>query len=541
LKTKHILVSAETAQALDREASSSWGLHPFALVEAAGRNCACVFAAAHPALFERGAPRIVALAGSGNNGADALVMLRALLLQGLAGVSPSATHPLSLVAINHFPQDGENNPRSEAFRALAKMGVATCTWDNARHDTAELLEQADIIIDGIAGTGLQGALHDPAAQLVETLNTIRQGEGKKPFIVSIDVPSGDFDQWEAGMPILRADATLAIKPLKLALYKPLARPYAGTILKVGEVFPPKLVEQYEGAEFLDWETVKGRIPAIKPDTYKHERGVAEIHAGSPGSGGAAHIAARGALAAGAGLTRLIVDDALYPILAANAGGVMVVPASGACVASVAEEQAARFQSDAMLLGPGWGKSADRVHMLDKALSREATGVPLVLDADAIALAKDRVFHGNAILTPHAGEFAAFAELPKEAALLKEAMLANPWDILAKTAREKRATILFKGHVLIVAAPDGRVGVVDGMAPVLAAGGSGDLLAGICVALAARMKRSGAFDGYTCAVTAAALLIATARLRHSRAFVDPLDLAGDVAELAGSAWLWHDMP
>jgi hypothetical protein len=50
-----------------------------------------------------------------------------------------------------------------------------------------------------------------------------------------------------------------------------------------------------------------------------------------------------------------------------------------------------------------------------------------------------------------------------------------------------------------------------------------------------------FDGYTCAATATALLIATARLRQSRAFVDPLELAGDVAELAGSAWLWHDMP
>jgi NAD(P)H-hydrate epimerase len=512
LKAKNILVSAESARALDREASVTWGLHPFALVEAAGRNCAAIFAAAYPALFERGAPRIVALVGSGNNGADALVMLRALLLQGLAEASSS------LVAINHFPQDGEDNPRSEAFRALAKMGVAAGTWDEAR------LEQADIIIDGIAGTGLRGALRSPAAELVETLNAIGQGEGKKPFIVAIDVPSGDFDQWEAGLPMLRADATLAVEPLKLALYKPLARPYAGIVLKVGAVFPPKLLEQYDGAELLDWETVRGRVPAIKPASYKHERGVVEIHAGSVGSVGAARIAARGALAAGAGLTRLIVDDALYPILAAGAGGVMVVPAG------VAAEQAARFQSDALLLGPGWGRSAARVHALEAALEREATGVPLVLDADAIALAKDRVFHDSAILTPHAGEFAALVALPKEAAL------ANPWEILAKTAREKRATILFKGHVLIVAAADGRVGVIDGMAPVLAAGGSGDLLAGVCVALAARMKRSGVFDGYTCAVVAAALLIETARSRSRRAFVDPLNFADEVAELAGGAWL-----
>jgi NAD(P)H-hydrate epimerase len=511
-----VLISAAHAQALDTEASAAWGLHPFALVEAAGRNCAKVFATAYPALFERGAPRIVALAGSGNNGADAMVMLRALLLQGLADEAPSA----SGAAINRFPQADESNPRSEALRSLDKMGATTCSWEAACHDA---LERADIIIDGIAGTGLRGALRGPAAELVAALNAIKRRDGKKPFVVSIDVPSGTFDRWQAGMPILLADATLAIAPLKAALYKPLARPYAGTILPVGEVFPQKLMHKYADAELLDWAAVKQRVPAIKPYAYKHERGVAELYAGAVGSAGAARIAAQGALSAGAGLTRLIVDDALYPILAADAGGVMVLPAH------VAEAQATRFQSDALLLGPGWGTGADRLHTLEKALAREAAGTPLVLDADAIALAKGRVFHGNAILTPHAGEFAAYTGLPKAAAL------ADPWDILTNTARETQATVLFKGHVLIIAAPDGRVGVVDGMAPVLAAGGSGDLLAGICVALAARAQRDGAFDGYTVAVAAAALLIDAARSCR-RAFIDPLDLAAVVAETAGTAWL-----
>ncbi|MDR2537421.1 MAG: NAD(P)H-hydrate dehydratase, partial [Treponema sp.] len=351
-----------------------------------------------------------------------------------------------------------------------------------------------------------------------------------PFVVSIDVPSGCFDEWLPGMPLLRADATLGIEPLKAALYKPLVRIAAGTILPVGEFFAPKQMALFfrrteQRIELLDWEETRRRISVIKPDAYKYERGVAEIHAGSVGSAGAARIAAQGALSAGAGITRLIVDDALYPIVAVNAGGAMVAPVS----ATLAPETSApRFESNAILLGPGWGRSANRFTTLDAALAREAAGIPLILDADAIALAKGRVFHGNAILTPHAGEFAAYTGLHKEAAL------ANPYPILTALAREKQATILFKSHVLIIAAPDGRVGVVDGMTPALGAGGSGDLLAGVCVALAARMKRADAFDGYTCATCAATLLIEAAR--GVNAFVDPLDLATCVGKVAGAAWL-----
>jgi NAD(P)H-hydrate epimerase len=165
------------------------------------------------------------------------------------------------------------------------------------------------------------------------------------------------------------------------------------------------------------------------------------------------------------------------------------------------------------------------------LDREAEGTPLILDADAIALSRDLTFHGNTILTPHLGEFAAYTGLPREA------ILADAIPIIVDMARKKRAVILFKSHVLIIAGEDGRVGIVDGMAPVLAAGGSGDLLAGFCLALAARMKRGGYYDAYTCAATAAALLAEIGRAPDTaHSFADPLDLAEKAASLAGEAWL-----
>jgi NAD(P)H-hydrate epimerase len=218
---------------------------------------------------------------------------------------------------------------------------------------------------------------------------------------------------------------------------------------------------------------------------------------------------------------------------------MVVPDSA--------EAGSRFQPDALLLGPGWGRGPERLPALERALSLEEAGVPLVLDADAIHLAGDRVFHGNALLTPHPGELAACSGISVEE------LLANPGPRLLSLARERRAHILFKSHVMFIASPGGDLAVLDGMNPVLAAGGSGDLLAGLCAGTAARCRgiaarcrgiaarcRGGDARGadlYACALAGASLLIrAAADRRAARRFVDSLELADIAADLAGRAWL-----
>ncbi|MDR2103953.1 MAG: hypothetical protein LBP42_07625 [Treponema sp.] len=516
------LASAPAARLLDEEASRSWGLNPFALVEAAGRGCAQNFTAAFPDFFKKadfkGRPllRITAVSGSGNNGADAMVLLRALIFRGLARAD------LSAVVVNRMPREDEYNPRSEAYRSLRALGVSSFIWEGEGGSAAgDALAQGDIIIDGIAGTGTRGRLGGSAAEMVRFINALKTVE-EGPFILAVDVPSGASDDWERDNPIIRADATAVIEPRKAMLYTPAIRPFGGTLLPVEEIFPAPLLDSLDGPELLDWDRVRLRIGGINKDAYKQKRGTLEIRAGSPGFSGAARIAARGAQAAGAGLVRLIVDDELYPILASQTWGVMAAPLS---------RWGGSPQGDALVLGPGWGKGADRAGMLQKAWEQEAAGVPLILDADAISPAREGIYHGRAIFTPHPGECAVLTGLPKED------ILAHPLPILTRLAREKQATILFKSHVFFVAAPDGRIGVVDGMTPVLSAGGSGDLLAGICGALAARMVQAGAFDGYTCAVTAAALLAETGRqAQNAGVFTDPAELADWTARIAGAAWL-----
>lgn len=528
-----LLVSGETARALDEEASARWGLNPFALVEAAGRALASALVKACSLERRKNSrPLILALAGPGNNGADALVALRTLVMYGFAGDGSSAV-------LSREPKPGENTPAAAAVTALRAMGVPAGVWNGS-------LPPADIVLDGIAGTGLSGPLRGVPLEMARAAEELD--------VVSIDLPS----------PRLRARATLAVEPLKQNLYTPSIRPFCGTIIPVGGIFPPGLLSNYGGEvsppaqalsglalppsagrpfpafrpaapRLLSWEDAASLVPPVPPDACKYRRGLAELHAGSPGFAGAARLAAEGARAAGAGLVRLILDDSLYPLLAPSCGGIMAAPRSG---------EDGRFRPDAVLLGPGWGRDETRRPVMEQALKEERRGTPLVLDADGIALAKayfaaagvELRFGGLTILTPHAGELEALSGVEKDKLLSQPARL-------SELAAAYNAVILFKSHVMIIASPEGPLLYVDGMNPALAAGGSGDLLAGFCAALSARFsvhrrehnEKTCADDLAAAAAAAASLLAAAAALR-GKAFGDPLDLASRAARLAGAAWL-----
>jgi len=538
------LITPENSSALDKEASASWGLDPFALVEAAGRACAFAMEKELPDAISAG-PLLVC-AGSGNNGADAMVMLRVILMKN--SKLRNAT-----VLLSRFPAPGENNPRSEAIKALQMMGVPVIAW-NGIENTLDLFRNAALIIDGIAGTGISGALEGIPLEMVTAINekrntvrgggstACREGAPLPVLVVSIDVPSGGGSGWKPAFPVIHADYTLAVEPLKTVLYTPALRPCCGKIIPVRGIFPQQLLARYGDAELLRWEDRRAAILPVPPDAYKYRRGVVEIHAGSTGSAGAARIAAAGASAAGAGLVRLVVDDSLYPILAPSLGGSMAVPASTWSGESAVGKKSSgtdrgRFKPDAFLLGPGWGRGTERRDVLRQALEAEKSGIPLVLDADGIALLKDLfpenhfpVFHGRAILTPHAGELEELSGIPKER------LLSEP-GLIAELAEKMNAVILFKSHVMILAGPDGRLGFIDGMDPSLGAGGSGDLLAGLCAGIAGRTRAADSFDPYAAAAAAGTLLVAASR-RIKRRFYDPLELAQPAAALAGRAWLPH---
>ena len=523
------LVSIKASAIIDAKAVSEWGFNSYSLVESAGQNCAMVFLEAAGHLISTGT-KLTAAIGAGNNGADAMAMLRYLILKGNLQASS-----LSLV-LTRMPKNGETGPWVDLLKSFKKLKVPVMVWDGDIGEDAgcasnDIIAQSDIIIDGISGTGINGPLSGKALEMVKAINIHKNSinnsnrkfkNNKLPFVVSIDLPSGNSDEWKPGMPIINADLTLAIEAEKYCNYSPAARPYAGNIILVRGIFPQELIKCYSEAENLDWGAVNKRISKVRPSAYKNQRGSVEVHAGSPGATGAALISSRGAQVVGAGLVRLMADDDIYPILASQAAGIMVIPAS--------LNDSSR--PDAILLGPGWGKTKNREAIIEHALSLEKKGIPLIIDADALELVKGRVFNNNVILTPHPGEFSNYSGIDKDE------LLSNPLSILLKFAREKKAVILFKGHVITIASPDGRVGIVDGMTPALAMGGSGDLLAGFCAGIAARMYREeDNFSAYNCAAAAAGLLIAAGKSSGLKTrFSDPMELASRAADMAGEAWL-----
>lgn len=218
--------------------------------------------------------------------------------------------------------------------------------------------------------------------------------------------------------------------------------------------------------------------------HKYDHGHALIVAGGPGTGGAARLAARGALRIGAGLVTVACPEAALVENAAQLTAIMLAVAEGAAdLAAVLDDR--RF--NALGLGPGLGLARAR-DLVPVAL---AAGRGCVLDADAISAwadAPDRLFaalHGNVVLTPHGGEFARlFPDLAQR--LAENAARA---DVVRAAAARAGAVVLLKGAQTVIAAPDGQVVVHRAMGaqavPWLATAGAGDVLTGFIAGLMAR--------------------------------------------------------
>jgi NAD(P)H-hydrate epimerase len=408
---------------------------------------------------------LVALAGPGNNGGDALAVLRHARFTGRKA--------LAAVLL-----EGRESELCALQRgSLELMGVEILHWPEDRSRAIDLLSRASVLVDGIAGTGLKGALREGAADLVAAANA-----SGRP-IMAVDVPSGLSDGFDEGFPVIRATWTASVEPRKACLYYPAAREAAGLVLAVENVFPPDSGELCQ-AFLLESTDLAELAPRIPPSAHKGSRGRLGLFAGSLGMTGAASLAAAGARAAAAGLVNLFADGDLYPELASGRGPEALLTA---IVRRLPETLTASdlASCDALLAGPGWGRAPERETILS---SLFASGLPLVVDADGLRLAA-RLFSrgerpsGPAILTPHPGEFEALSGLPAGKAL------ANPAAVLPKVAADLGSVVVLKSHVTWIAAPDGRLALWEGLEPSLATAGSGDVLAGLAAGFLASLSRA----------------------------------------------------
>lgn len=460
------LYTAEEIAELDRRATESGAIPERALIENAGRALAIRLQTRWPE------GRVLALAGSGHNGADALVAARTLSAWG---------REVELVACGSSPPEPD----------------VLAGWDLELADGGELeaaLSRAEIVIDGILGTGVRSAPRPPQARAIELAN------GAAARIVAVDGPSGiDFTTGATAGAAIRADLTVTFGGPKLGLLRFPARALCGDLEAVEIGFPP--VEPATRARVITGAWTARLLGERADDAHKGEAGYVAVVGGQQGMAGAAVLTARAAIRAGAGIVRIVTDPGNREIVQSAVPGALFVPWENDAAVREAVEWA-----DAIVLGPGLGRGSERRALLERVLgSRGET--PALLDADALNAwegdmeALGRLLEGPALLTPHPGEMARLA------GVTAAEVIADPLGTARSLAGTLGCVVLLKGAPTWVVEPDGFGRATSLVTAALATGGVGDVLAGVTGAyLAAGLA---APDAAACALFVSGLAAAAA--------------------------------
>jgi hydroxyethylthiazole kinase-like uncharacterized protein yjeF len=398
---------------------------------------------------------VVVLAGGGDNGGDALLAGARLARRGAR-----------VDALLLKDRAGDAEPR-ELLRAGGRLHLTGSDGD------ADLIDDADLVVDGMVGIGASGALRPDAARLAGLVADSRGTVGAGPLVVAVDVPSGvDASTGEVDGVALAADVTVTFGALKPGLLLEPGAGYAGAIdvVDIGLGLPRSRI----GA--LDAEDVSALVPRPAPDSDKYSRGVVGVVAGSERYTGAAVLCVAGALRAGAGMVRYAGGPAPAAEVRRHWPEAIVVTIDEGDAGAVLDT--GRVQS--WVVGSGLGAGPHATAVVSALLS---TDVPVVVDADALAVVRERpdLVAGRAaptLLTPHAGEFARL--VGAERADVEARRLRSACD----AAKRYGATVLLKGSTTVIADPSGEVRINTAQTPYLATAGSGDVLAGICGTLLA---------------------------------------------------------
>jgi len=437
--------------------------------------------------------RVLLLAGGGANGGDALVAARYLAAwgQGAGVLAAPARHPLTRL----------NRRRLGAFGVQVGALTAAAVTRHARG--------ADVLVDGLLGTGFTPPLRPELAEVVAAVNAARAGGVR---VVAIDLPSGlDAASAEVMGETAQADLTVALTGFKTALLFGAAAGRAGEVVLAPLALPPGWREGGALASRPGDAELAARLPVRRADAHKGSAGHVWVVGGHPGTVGAPALAGVGALRAGAGLVT-VYSGAEVPLVTPE-----LMLRREADLAGALEEARARGAPDAGCLGMGLGPDAP-------ALARRVLGwdLPTVLDADALHPELAGTGHARCVWTPHPGEAARLLEVDTPD-VTRDPLAA------ARTLQERfGGVVVLKGGPSVIAHAGG-LGVSRGGHPGMASAGMGDTLAGIVAALLG--QGLSAADAAGVGVRLHARAGERAGARHGYGLT-----ASDVSAELGGAWL-----
>jgi hydroxyethylthiazole kinase-like uncharacterized protein yjeF len=444
------LISTSEMRELDRRTIEEFGLSGEELMQTAGEGLADAIrrlASNHqfvdsPVLF---------VAGCGNNGGDAFVAAQCLYEEDWP--------------VECWLAGSEQKLKGDAltcFKQMKKSGVPIQALEDSAHwdHVSSCGTDAEIIVDGLLGTGVSGEPHGVVADAIRFI----ESHVDRALVVAIDIPSAMA---------VHADVTVAMGLPKAECLEPENIDLIGNLEVVDLGIPDEFIQEVEGnpeLEFIHPSDLSPLFPCRPRDTHKGHYGHVLTIGGSKGFSGAITLTARAALRSGAGLVSALVPEAIHALVAPAIPEVMVH-------SSIPEAT-----WTAIVAGPGMGRTATTTEQVLHLL--ETSRVPLILDADAITVLADRIDAiSNAkcpvIITPHPGEFAALFGLKVKDVQEDRIGLAT------MAATKLKAVVVLKGAGTVVAAPEHPRAISLTGNPGMASGGSGDVLAGMIAGLAAQ--------------------------------------------------------
>jgi len=446
-----LLTNAEMGEA-DR-LTIAGGVPGMVLMEAAGRAVADAVSARRRGLA------VTVVAGPGNNGGDGFVAARILAARAT---------PVRVLLVG------------DRARLAGDAAAAAARWAGPTEAaTPDAIVPDHLVIDALFGAGLDRQVTGLPRAMIEAMNAARAP------VIAVDLPSGvngtTGQVMGAAVKAVHTVTFFCRKPAHLLLP---SRLQCGT-LEVADIgIPGRLLDTIAPQTFANepalWRDV---FPVPRPEGHKYARGHAVIVSGGLSTTGAARLAARGALRAGAGLVTVASPREALAVNAAANLAIMVRPVDGAA-------ELADFLADerrnVVVLGPGGGVGADMRAQVMAALGTEAA---VVLDADALMSFADEaevLFDlvgrrtAPVLLTPHQGEFSRLFS-----SIETNTKLRSKLEQARAAAVRSKAVVLLKGADTVVAAPDGRASIAANAPAYLATAGAGDVLAGMIAGLLAQ--------------------------------------------------------
>lgn len=480
------LISVEKMKELESAANAA-GYSYEKMMLRAGEGVARVV---HETFYSGEHHRVLGLVGGGNNGGDTLIALYELQKIGweCSAVMLKEDKQLSPLILKF----SENGGKIAAFEQLDQE-----------------IGQADVLLDGIIGTGFKPPLQEAIAKILQRIGEL----SAEKIMVAVDCPSGvDCITGEVSPETLKADLTISMEAVKEGMLRLPAFEACGELATVELGIPQKNLKPFENGQFvIDTGMVEECLPARPSNSHKGTYGHLIVCGGCVNYSGAPMLAAMSAYRAGAGLVECAIPERIYDAAAANHTEciyTVLEDEDGVIAENAAATLVSRLEAaNGLLLGPGIGKEEPTFRFFQRFLfeggrngqgmgvgfvpgatkksEKSRDGLPtMVIDADGLRLLaridgwEDKL-KCNVVLTPHAGEMSALT------GLTVDEIQKNRWKTACDFSQKWKQVVVLKGALTVISAPDGRMAVLPFASSALSKAGTGDVLAGIIAGLIAQ--------------------------------------------------------